>query len=84
MQSRFAASTLNAWRVQHGLLVDEMAWLLGYSVGRLKDKLHGRTPIGLDTERVVELVDLALHRGYAPPGWPARLRDAVHVNQLPS
>src|ERR1051325_7321595 len=85
MQSpRFTASSLNAWRTRHGLRIDEMAFLLGYSVGRLKDKLYGRAPIGLDIERIVDLVDLALHRGYPPPGWPERHRDAVHVHTLPT
>jgi len=83
-RSRFDASRLNAWRVRHGLRVQEMAWLFGYSVSTLKDKLYGCTPIRPDTERIVDLVDLALHRGYPPPGWPARLRGAVHVNTLPS
>jgi hypothetical protein len=36
----------------------------------------------LDTERIVDLVDPALHRGYPPPGWPARLSDAGHANTL--
>jgi len=83
-RSRFDGPTLNVWRVRHGLRVDEMAFVFGYSVGRLKDKLYGHTPIRLETERIVDLVDLALHRGYPPPGWPPRLSDAVHVNMLPT
>ena len=75
---------LNEWRVQRGLHVHEMAWVFGYPMATLKDKLYGRSPIRLDTERIADLIDLALHRGYAPPGWPARLRDAVHMNTLPS
>jgi hypothetical protein len=61
-----------------------MAWVFGYSVSALKDKLYNRSPIRLDTDRIAELVDLALHRGYSPPGWPARLSDAAHVNRLHS
>lgn len=83
-KSRLTSAMLNEWRVGHGLRVDEMACLFGYPVSTLKDKLYGRTPVRLDTERIADLVDLALHRGYAPPGWPARLRDAVHANTLPS
>ena len=79
-KSRFTSVTLNEWRVQRGLHVDKV---FGYPVATLKDKLYGRTPVRLNTERIVDLVDLALHRGYPPPGWPARLRDAVHVNRLP-
>ena len=79
-KSRFTASTLNAWRVRHGLQLNEMAWVFGYSVGALKDKLYNRSPIRLDTDRIAELVDLALHRGYSPPGWPTRLRDRIHQN----
>ena len=60
-----------------------MAWVFGYSISTLKDKLYSRSPIRLDTDRIAELVDLALHRGYLPPGWPARLRKAVHTNTLP-
>jgi len=78
--SRFTGSTLNAWRVRHGLQVDEMAWVFGYSISTLKDKLYSRSSIRLDTDRIAELVDLALHRGYAPPGWPTRLRHRIHQN----
>jgi hypothetical protein len=81
--SRFTGSALNAWRVHHGLQVDEMAWVFGYSISTLKDKLYSRSPIRLDTDRIAELVDLALHRGYAPPGWPARLRHRIHQNVVP-
>ena len=81
--SRFTGSALNAWRVHHGLQVDEMAWVFGYSISTLKDKLYSRSPIRLDTDRIAELVDLALHRGYAPPGWPARLRRRIHQNVFP-
>jgi len=81
--SRFTGSTLNAWRVHHDLQVDEMAWVFGYSISTLKDKLYSRSPIRLDTDRIAELVDLALHRGYAPPGWPARLRPRIHQNVVP-
>jgi len=81
--SRFTGSALNAWRVHHGLQVDEMAWVFGYSISTLKDKLYNRSPIRLDTDRIAELVDLALHRGYAPPGWPARLRHRIHQNVVP-
>jgi hypothetical protein len=48
--SRFTGSTLNAWRGRHGLQVDEMAWVFGYSIGTLKDKLYSRSSIRLDTE----------------------------------
>src|SRR5262245_42329538 len=81
--SRFTGSTLNAWRVSHGLQVDEMAWVFGYSVSTLKDKLYSRSPIRLDTDRIAELVDLALHRGCTPPGWPTRLRHRIHQNVVP-
>ena len=60
-----------------------MAWVFGYSISTLKDKLYSRSPIRLDTDRIAELVDLALHRGYAPPGWPARLRHRIHQNVVP-
>jgi len=57
-----------------------MAWLFGYPVGTLKDKLYSRAPIRLDKDRIADLVELAIHRGYAPPGWPTRLHDRIHVN----
>lgn len=82
LRSRFTARTLNAWRVNHGLYVREMAWLFGVPPATLKDKLYDRAPIRLDTDRIADLVDLALRRGVPPPGWPERLRRAVHVNTL--
>jgi hypothetical protein len=53
--SRFTGSTLNAWRVRHGLQVDEMAWVFGYSISTLKDKLYSRSPIRLDTDRIARV-----------------------------
>ena len=82
MRSRFTASTLNAWRVRHGLRVDEMAWLLGWPLGTLKHKLYSGGRIRLDADRQTENIDLLLHAGIRPAGWPIRLHQAVHVNTL--
>jgi hypothetical protein len=78
--ARFTGNGLNAWRKRRGLLVRELAWIHGIAVGTLEDKLTGRYPPRLDTERIVDLVDLALARGYAPPGWPHRLWRQIQVN----
>jgi hypothetical protein len=83
MRSRFTSSSLNAWRVNHGLFVRDMAWLFGWPLGTLKHKLYGGGPIGLDADRQTENIDLLLRAGIQPAGWPLRLRDAVHVNKLP-
>jgi hypothetical protein len=80
--ARFRGEGLNAWRRRRGLYVRELAWIHGIAVSTLEDKLADRYPPRLDTERIVDLVDLALARGYAPPGWPHRLSRQIHVNNL--
>jgi hypothetical protein len=63
-------------------LVRELAWIHGIAIGTLEDKLIDRYPPRLDTERIVDAVEFALRRGYAPPGWPLRLWREVHANNL--
>lgn len=70
---RFTPGSLNEWRSDHNLYVREMAWLLGIPVSTLKDKLYGRSPIRLDTDRVIGGVEMLMRRGVAPEGWPERL-----------
>lgn len=57
-----------------------MAWLFGYPLSTLKDKLYSGSPIGLDIDRLVELVDVHLHAGIRPAGWPLRLSGRIHAN----
>jgi hypothetical protein len=80
--ARFTAASLNAWRVEQGLLIGEMAWVFGIPIGTLKDKLYGRSGIRLRMERAVEMTELLLHAGIRPPGWPARLDGRIHANIL--
>jgi hypothetical protein len=82
LRARFTGNDLNAWHKHRGLYVRELAWIHGIAVGTLEDKLTERHPPRLDTERIVDLVDLALARGYAPPGWPHRLWRQIHANNL--
>jgi hypothetical protein len=77
---RFTPDALQAWRIGHGLFIREMAHAFGFSVGRLKDKLYGRTPITEQVDRLTEMTDLLLHRGIRPPAWPDRLARRIHAN----
>ena len=79
--SRFTPAKLQRWRQSYGLTIREMAWLLGIPAGTLRDKLSGRHPPRFDTDRMLDTIELLLHRGVAPPGWPRRLRYCVHDNQ---
>jgi hypothetical protein len=68
--------------VKHGLYVHEIAWLFGYTLGRMKDKLYGRSPIGLTTDRLTTQVDMLLALGVRPDGWPQRLSRRIHANKI--
>ena len=62
-----------------------MAWLFGHAVSTLKDKPYGRTPIRLDTERIVDLVDLALSSRLSAAGLASatpRRRTREHAAEL--
>jgi len=59
-----------------------MASVFGWPPGTLKHKLYSGGRLGLDVDRQTENIDLLLHAGIRPAGWPARLSYAVHVNRL--
>jgi hypothetical protein len=78
--SRFSPAELRAWRDRYGLKVREMAWLLGIPQSTLKDKLYGRHLARLDTDRAIDMIDMLVHLGVGPPGWPERLIGRIHIN----
>ena len=82
-QQEFDGVALNAWRREHGLYVRELAVLFGYSLGKMKDRLYGRIDCGMTVVRMTTNVDMLLHLGCPPSGWPFRLRHRVHDNTLP-
>ena len=57
-----------------------MAWLLGWPVGTVKHRLYCGGRLGLDVDRQTENIDLLLHAGIPPSGWPTRLHRRVHAN----
>ena len=73
---------LNHWRKIHGLYIYELAHLFGFSRSKLTDRLYGRVACQQTAERLIEMIDMLLHAGIRPPGWPDRLADRVHVNRL--
>ena len=78
--SRFTPAELRSWRRRYGLTVREMAWLLGVPLGTLRNKLSGRYGARLDTDRMLDCVEMLLHLGVRPPGWPGRLIRHIHDN----
>lgn len=80
--SRRSPAEIRAWRRRYGLTIPEMSWLHGIPGGTLKDKLSGRHPPRLDTDRILDMAEMLLHLGVAPPGWPPRLIRHVHANNL--
>jgi hypothetical protein len=76
------AAELRIWRKRRGLQIRELTWLHGIPVSTLNGKLSSKHPPRLDTERIVEMVDLLLHAGIRPPGWPQRLRHRIQQNTI--
>ena len=81
-QHRLDGRALNAWRQQHGLYVWELAIVFGYTLGKVKDRLYGRIDVGMTCLRMTENIDMLLHVGVMPSGWPHRLMHRVHVNRI--
>jgi hypothetical protein len=79
---RFTARSLNCWRNANSLYVREMAIMLGFSLGRLKDKLYGRSPISMQMDRAIENIELLVALGVRPAGWPDRLARRIVATRL--
>jgi hypothetical protein len=79
---RFTPRALNGWRTARRLYVHEMAGLLGMATATLKDKLYGRAPITLGTDRAIENIELLVARGVRPAGWPDRLMGRIVATSI--
>ena len=82
LSRRFTPRSLNCWRNTNSLYVREMAVMLGFSLGRLKDKLYGRSAITLQMDRAIENIELLIARGIRPAGWPDRLGRRIVATRL--
>ena len=82
MTNGLTSAQLNDWRKRRGLYVHELASLFGYTLSKMKDRLYGRIEPCMTAIRMTRNIDMLLHVGVPPDGWPHRLRHRVHVNRI--